>query len=65
VRVTSKNTLPIISQLDTNTWLFTGLGSRGFTFAPLLAEAIVSKILQEPMPIAKSVWAKFDYTNVN
>jgi tRNA 5-methylaminomethyl-2-thiouridine biosynthesis bifunctional protein len=65
VRVTSKNTLPIISHLNKDTWLFTGLGSRGFTFAPLLAEAIVSKILKEPMPIGKSVWAKFNYTSVD
>jgi tRNA 5-methylaminomethyl-2-thiouridine biosynthesis bifunctional protein len=65
VRVTSKNTLPIISMLNKDTWLFTGLGSRGFTFAPLLAEAIVSKILKEPMPIGKSVWAKFNYSSVD
>jgi tRNA 5-methylaminomethyl-2-thiouridine biosynthesis bifunctional protein len=51
--------------LNKDTWLFTGLGSRGFTFAPLLAEAIVSKILKEPMPIGKSVWAKFNYSSVD
>ena len=59
VRVTTADTLPMIGQIKEGRWILTGLGSRGFVFAPLLAEAIVSKIYGDPMPIAKSVWARF------
>jgi len=59
VRVTSANTLPVIGQTEDGHFVLTGLGSRGFVFAPLLAEAIVSHFLGDPLPIAKSVWEKF------
>jgi len=59
VRVTTANTLPLIGEIDERLWLFTGLGSRGFVFAPLLAEAIVSKICGDPLPISKAVWDRF------
>ena len=59
VRVTTADTLPLIDKIDENVWLFTGLGSRGFVFAPLLAEAIVSHICGDPLPISKKVWARF------
>lgn len=59
VRVTTADTLPMMGEIDNNLWLFTGLGSRGFVFAPLLAEAIVSKICGDPLPISKAVWRKF------
>ncbi len=59
VRVNTANTLPVIGEIDTNLWLLTGLGSRGFVFAPLLAEAIVSKICGDPLPISKRAWARF------
>ena len=59
VRVTTVDTLPKMGEIDDRLWLFTGLGSRGFVFAPLLAEAIVSKICGDPLPISKSVWERF------
>ena len=59
VRVTTADTLPLIDEIDDKLWLLTGLGSRGFVFAPLLAEAIVSKICGEPLPISKKVWKRF------
>lgn len=59
VRVTTADTLPIMDKIDENLWIFTGLGSRGFVFAPLLAEALVSKICGDPLPISKKVWTKF------
>ena len=58
VRVTTADTLPLISLLKDGRWLFTGLGSRGFVFAPLLAEALVSKICGDPMPVSKQLWAR-------
>ena len=59
VRVNTANTLPVVGEIDTNLWLLTGLGSRGFVFAPLLAEAIVSKICGDPLPISKQTWERF------
>ena len=37
-----------------NLFVVTGLGSRGFTFAPLLAETLVSLALEAPSPLARS-----------
>ena len=62
IRVNTVDTLPFIRQLDSGQWLFTGLGSRGFVFAPLLAEALVGEILGEPRPIAPDVWARFHHS---
>ena len=59
VRVTTADTLPFVDKLDDGRWIFTGLGSRGFVFAPLLAEALVSKICGDPMPVSKQLWARF------
>ena len=60
VRVTTVDTLPKIGEVDKDMWVFTGLGSRGFVFAPLLAEAIVSKICGDPLPISRSAWERFE-----
>ena len=59
VRVTTPDTLPAIGKTRNNIRVLTGLGSRGFVFAPLLAEAMVSNYLGDPMPIEKQVWQKF------
>lgn len=53
VRVNSHTTQPCIFKRDDfetgpRTYILTALGSRGFTFAPLLAEDIVSKICGQP-----------------
>lgn len=58
VRVTTPNTLPMILNPKDDQFILTGLGSRGFVFAPLLAEAIVCRWLGEPLPIDKSLWTK-------
>ena len=46
----------VIESVPSNPNLFvvTGLGSRGFTFAPLLAETLVSLALDAPSPLARS-----------
>ena len=59
VRVTTADKLPLLGEIEESLWVLTGLGSRGFVFAPLLAEAIVSKICSDPLPISKKVWARF------
>lgn len=47
IRVTRANTLPLIEGQEGPITTMTGLGSRGFCFAPLLAEDIVSKACHE------------------
>lgn len=59
VRVTSRDTLPVLAQLDATRWALTGLGSRGFTFAPLLAEALISQICGEVSPLERAVLTRF------
>ena len=64
VRVTTPGTLPLVAQLDRakpndNMWALTGLGSRGFTFAPLLAESLVANLCGEVGPLEKDLRAKF------
>ncbi|MEP1231543.1 MAG: tRNA (5-methylaminomethyl-2-thiouridine)(34)-methyltransferase MnmD [Litorimonas sp.] len=59
VRVVSTNTLPMILHPKPNQYILTGLGSRGFVFAPLLAETIVSRWLGEPLPVSSKVWTRF------
>jgi len=38
---------------EKNVFIMTGLGSRGLTTAPLMAEVLVSQMLEEPMPLTK------------
>lgn len=61
VRVTSQDTLPVIGQINQNQYVLTGLGSRGFVFAPLLAEALVSEYFGDPLPVARSLWEKLSH----
>lgn len=56
VRVNSPDTLPRLAQMKTqkaeqDVWVLSGLGSRGFVFAPLLGEALVCAYLGEPSPL--------------
>ncbi len=39
---------------DGKVYVMAGLGARGFTFAPLLADLIVSQALGRPLPLARS-----------
>jgi len=48
VRVNSKTTWPFITEVEPNAFVLTGLGSRGFVFAPLMAELLISDICAEP-----------------
>jgi len=59
VRVTTADTLPAIGKTRDNVRVLTGLGSRGFVFAPLLAEALVSEYFGDPLPLNTLVWEKF------
>lgn len=52
IRVTTPNTLPRVDEIDENYWVMTGLGSRGFVFAPLLGAHIVSQTLGSVSPLS-------------
>ncbi len=58
VRVTTPSTLPLIFG-DGPEWGLTGLGSRGFVFAPLLTEALAAEICGEILPVSKRLWTRF------
>lgn len=60
VRVNTADTLPRLFKANTkkagqDLWVLSGLGSRGFVFAPLLGEALVSAYLGEPSPLDRAV----------
>ena len=59
IRVTTADTLPLLTELTPKKWALTGLGSRGFTFAPLLAEALIADLCGEVGPLDKNLRAKF------
>lgn len=58
VRVTTADTLPRMGEISLphkkRAHILTGLGSRGFVFAPLLGEALVSDYLGEPSPLEQN-----------
>ncbi len=58
VRVTTRDTLPIFLNLGAEHWALSGLGSRGFTFAPLLADALVSQLNNEVGPLDKALLSR-------
>ena len=58
VRVTTPDTLPLLAEIEKNTWAITGLGSRGFTFAPILAESLIANLCGEVGPLENALRAK-------
>ena len=62
VRVNSADTLPRMGRLTLpdgrRAHILSGLGSRGFVFAPLLGEALVSDYLGEPGPLDRAFAAR-------
>ncbi|RUO18638.1 bifunctional tRNA (5-methylaminomethyl-2-thiouridine)(34)-methyltransferase MnmD/FAD-dependent 5-carboxymethylaminomethyl-2-thiouridine(34) oxidoreductase MnmC [Aliidiomarina haloalkalitolerans] len=46
-----------VAETYTNLWVLSGLGARGFTSAPLCAEALASQIMQRPNPLSASLAA--------
>lgn len=51
LRNTTRDHMPIAGCLGKNLWVMGGLGSRGFTSAPLLAEIIAAELAQQPVPL--------------
>ncbi len=58
VRVTTPDSVPRAGQIAPRLSVLTGLGGRGFVHAPLIAEALVSALCKDPLPVAKSVMLK-------
>ena len=63
VRVNTADTVPRLFRLNPfektrQVWGLTGLGSRGFVYAPLLGEALVSQFLGEPSPLDRAVLSR-------
>ncbi len=63
VRVNAPDTLPRLltfshEKTGQEIWVLSGLGSRGFVFAPLLGEALASLYLGEPGPLSRAMAAR-------
>lgn len=52
LRNTTHDHMPVVGQLSEQLWICGGLGSRGFTSAPLLAEIFAAEVCGEPVPIS-------------
>jgi len=55
VRCASRDRLPVFGQLDQNLFCCVAMGSRGFSWAPLAAEAVASLVAGAPSPLERSV----------
>jgi len=62
VRATTGDYLPLAGQVAgrSGLWVLTGLGSRGFCLAPLLAEHLASTIVGSPSPLPHALAALVD-----
>ncbi|MBY6063511.1 bifunctional tRNA (5-methylaminomethyl-2-thiouridine)(34)-methyltransferase MnmD/FAD-dependent 5-carboxymethylaminomethyl-2-thiouridine(34) oxidoreductase MnmC [Pseudidiomarina sediminum] len=58
LRNTTRDHLPIVGALANNLWVIGGLGSRGFTAAPLAASALVATLAQTPLPLSANLWQR-------
>jgi len=57
VRATTPDRLPICGTVEDGLHVLTGLGSRGFCAAPLLAEHLISHIVDAPSPLP-ATWGR-------
>jgi tRNA 5-methylaminomethyl-2-thiouridine biosynthesis bifunctional protein len=55
VRCASRDRLPVLGRVDENLVCCMAMGSRGFSWAPLAAEAVASFIAGVPAPLERSV----------
>ena len=51
IRATTPDRMPIAGEIEPGLFVLTGLGSRGFTTAPLLAEHVAALVLGAPSPL--------------
>jgi tRNA 5-methylaminomethyl-2-thiouridine biosynthesis bifunctional protein len=55
IRAATPDRLPLAGQIALGLFTLTGLGSRGFTTAPLLAEHVAALVLGQPSPLPVSL----------
>jgi tRNA 5-methylaminomethyl-2-thiouridine biosynthesis bifunctional protein len=62
IRATTRDYLPLAGRIagEEGLWVLTGLGSRGFCLAPLLAEHLAASILAVPSPLPRPLAALVD-----
>ena len=53
VRASTPDRLPVAGRLSARQFILSGLGSRGFAHAPLLAEQVVADMLDQARPLAR------------
>ena len=51
LRASTPDRAPIAGEIEPGLWVLTGLGGRGFTLAPLLAEHVAAGVLGVPSPL--------------
>jgi tRNA 5-methylaminomethyl-2-thiouridine biosynthesis bifunctional protein len=60
IRATTRDRMPSAGEVESGLHVLCGLGSRGFTTAPLLAEHVVAQCLGVPSPLARDLAALTD-----
>ena len=60
IRATTPDRLPLAGSLEEGLYALGGLGGRGFSFAPLLAEHVAALVLEQPSPLPRDLAAVVD-----
>ena len=60
IRATTPDRLPVAGALGDGVYVLGGLGGRGFSFAPLLAEEVAAQARGRPRPLARELAALVD-----
>lgn len=55
VRAATRDHLPVAGEIEQGLFVLSGLGGRGFTLAPLLAEAVAAEALGRPGPVPSTL----------
>ncbi|WP_151812310.1 FAD-dependent 5-carboxymethylaminomethyl-2-thiouridine(34) oxidoreductase MnmC [Acinetobacter bereziniae] len=67
VRAQSLDYFPLLGKVETDKeiYTFSGLGSKGFLFAPLCSEVLIAMILNEACPVPETLLRKLDVKRFN
>ena len=60
LRATTPDHLPLAGWSAENLGILTGLGSKGFLYAPILASCLLSEAMGLPLPLERWVWDALD-----
>jgi tRNA 5-methylaminomethyl-2-thiouridine biosynthesis bifunctional protein len=60
VRATTPDRLPLAGEVGDGLYTLGGLGGRGFSFAPLLAEEVAAAVMDAPRPLPRDLAAVVD-----